>query len=144
MLTLVLSSFWVKNHRKISKIKKKVENGPKKCFDQLSGAHSTWKLVKIHINLGIKFSDMSARSLDVLNLNIYRLNLAGLDVVLFLSQKYSFYSRILTTAQVSSLAAMEPPAWTLARGLTPAAVHLATLAQTVKSEWQMSAHISFA
>ena len=31
-----------------AKIKKKVENGQKKCFDQLSGARSTQKLVKIH------------------------------------------------------------------------------------------------
>ena len=47
-----LSDFSCENTEKGLKWTKKVENGWKKCFDQLLGARSTQKLVEVHNSPG--------------------------------------------------------------------------------------------
>ena len=49
VIFLQFSKFWdEKSPKNIWTSTKKVENGQKKDYNQLSGAHSTQKLVKIH------------------------------------------------------------------------------------------------
>ena len=54
----------------------KIEKGPKKCFNQLLGAHSTWKLVKIYN--GQSISEKIRLSVSFLDCNCLNMRIFGI------------------------------------------------------------------